>query len=73
MICTANFIEVDWRNKTQGVWVQDFPYLEEGEKDDETEFGRELREYLMVLNTFENDECGGGRGKEGGREGGRKE
>jgi hypothetical protein len=46
MICTANFIEIDWRNKTQGVWVQDFPYLEEGERDDETEFGRDLRDYL---------------------------
>jgi len=79
MICTANFIEIDWRNKTQGVWVQDFPYLGEGERDDETEFGRDLRDYLVALNGFEN-ECGRGQGKEGGRgggeggqEGGRKE
>ncbi|DAZ93126.1 TPA: LOW QUALITY PROTEIN: hypothetical protein N0F65_009702, partial [Lagenidium giganteum] len=24
VICTANFIPIDWNNKTQGVWYQDF-------------------------------------------------
>jgi len=63
MVCTANFIEVDWRNKTQGVWVQDFPCLEEGERDDESEFGKELRDYLLALNGFEN-EGGEGQGED---------
>jgi hypothetical protein len=70
MICTSNFIEVDWRNKTQGIWVQDFPKLREEDKADDSLFGRDLREYLQALNGFEN-ECGS-RGGEGGREGGRK-
>lgn len=34
-IFTANFIPIDWNNKTQGVWYQDFELKTLGDDDDE--------------------------------------
>ncbi|GLD93740.1 hypothetical protein PINS_up002345 [Pythium insidiosum] len=36
-IFTANFIPIDWNNKTQGVWFQDFELATIGEDDEEDE------------------------------------
>ena len=55
------------RNKTEGVWCQDFPFLEDGQPDDDSEFGRDLRAYFTKLNGFfhdtgDNSTAGQGRG-----------
>jgi hypothetical protein len=31
MITTANYIAVDWENKTQAIWCQDFPLKSESD------------------------------------------
>ncbi|TMW64207.1 hypothetical protein Poli38472_012829 [Pythium oligandrum] len=62
-IFTANFIAIDWHNKTQGVWFQDFELKALGEDDASEEkkqhqkqaavadFERDLIEYLSTLGT----------------------
>ncbi|CAN8299931.1 unnamed protein product [Cochlearia groenlandica] len=50
VVHTANLIHVDWNNKSQGLWMQDFPW-----KDDEKDrpkscgFESDLVDYLTVL------------------------
>ncbi|KAJ0408287.1 hypothetical protein ATCC90586_008237 [Pythium insidiosum] len=60
-IFTANFIPIDWNNKTQGVWFQDFELATIGEDDDDddqgdarctssvVDFKRDLVDYLSTL------------------------
>ena len=33
----------------QGVWVQDFPKIPDGQPDDRSEFGNDLRDYIREL------------------------
>ncbi|CAH2072705.1 unnamed protein product [Thlaspi arvense] len=50
VVHTANLIHVDWNNKSQGLWMQDFPW-KDGDKDTPKACGFEgdLIDYLTVL------------------------
>ncbi|PIK48921.1 putative tyrosyl-DNA phosphodiesterase 1-like [Apostichopus japonicus] len=60
VIHTANLVEQDWDQKTQGVWISPlFPKLEEGElsldgitADSVTHFKRDLVEYLSMYKSI---------------------
>lgn len=43
------YSHTDFRNKTEGIFVQDFPAIPDGEPDDKSEFGRDLRDYFQHL------------------------
>lgn len=49
VVHTANLIYVDWNNKSQGLWMQDFPYKSEDAKDSKSAFENDLVEYLQAL------------------------
>lgn len=49
IVHTANMIYVDWNNKTQGLWMQDFPYKSEADKRGASSFEDDLVEYLEAL------------------------
>lgn len=56
MITTANFISIDWENKTQAVWSQDFPVKTISDYDDgksSGEFEESLVEYFEVVGGFD--------------------
>lgn len=46
---------MDWENKTEGVFVQDFPFLPQGRPEDPSDFGQDLRNYLAALDSWAND------------------
>ena len=48
IVHTANLIFVDWNNKSQGLWMQDFPWEEE-EPGKGCGFENDLVDYLSVL------------------------
>jgi tyrosyl-DNA phosphodiesterase 1 len=69
VICTANFIAIDWNNKTQGVWTQDFPLAQAAASPSSSspahpssssvvDFERDLIDYLSTLGTAVVDFCG---------------
>lgn len=47
IVHTANLIYVDWNNKTQGVWMQDFPWKDQNSTS--CGFENDLVEYLGAL------------------------
>ena len=52
MVHTANLIHVDWNNKSQGLWMQDFPFKDDDDDKDSTKscgFEDDLVDYLAVL------------------------
>ncbi|KAH7436531.1 hypothetical protein KP509_05G024500 [Ceratopteris richardii] len=49
IVHTANLIYVDWNNKTQGLWMQDFPYKNEDTKGSTSLFEEDFVEYLEAL------------------------
>ncbi|XP_010420173.1 PREDICTED: tyrosyl-DNA phosphodiesterase 1-like isoform X2 [Camelina sativa] len=51
VVHTANLIHVDWNNKSQGLWMQDFPWKDDDNKDPPKCCGFEgdLIDYLNVL------------------------
>ncbi|KAL2244896.1 UNVERIFIED_CONTAM: Tyrosyl-DNA phosphodiesterase 1 [Sesamum indicum] len=49
IIHTANLIYVDWNNKTQGLWMQDFPWKDHNSTSNGHGFGNDLIEYLGAL------------------------
>ncbi|KAG0470915.1 hypothetical protein HPP92_017615 [Vanilla planifolia] len=49
IVHTANLIHVDWNNKTQGLWFQDFPWKDVKNLSDSSSFERDLLEYLHNL------------------------
>lgn len=52
VITTANFIRTDWEDKTQGVWVMDFPC--KMEYSILNDFERDLIEYVKALGLEES-------------------
>ncbi|CAL9055894.1 unnamed protein product [Musa banksii] len=48
VVHTANLIYVDWNNKTQGLWVQDFPW-EDNNSCKDSFFENDLVDYLKML------------------------
>ncbi|KAL0784651.1 hypothetical protein Bca101_000896 [Brassica carinata] len=52
VVHTANLIHVDWNNKSQGLWMQDFPFKDDDDDKDSTKscgFEDDLVDYLAVL------------------------
>ncbi|CAA7394486.1 unnamed protein product [Spirodela intermedia] len=49
IIHTANLIYVDWNNKTQGLWMQDFPLKDETRLKEGCPFENDLVDYLNAL------------------------
>ncbi|XP_054776281.1 tyrosyl-DNA phosphodiesterase 1 isoform X2 [Prosopis cineraria] len=49
IVHTANLIYVDWNNKSQGLWMQDFPWKDQNNPNKGSGFENDLIEYLNVL------------------------
>ncbi|KAL8461355.1 hypothetical protein ACS0TY_032727 [Phlomoides rotata] len=49
VVHTANLIYVDWNNKTQGLWMQDFPWKDQNIASNGCGFENDLIEYLGAL------------------------
>ncbi|KAJ9689606.1 hypothetical protein PVL29_012348 [Vitis rotundifolia] len=49
IVHTANLIYVDWNNKSQGLWMQDFPWKVQKELSKGCAFENDLIDYLSVL------------------------
>ncbi|KAM0036816.1 putative phosphodiesterase I [Helianthus debilis subsp. tardiflorus] len=48
IVHTANLIYVDWNSKSQGLWMQDFPWKHDG-SDKGSGFESDLIDYLSAL------------------------
>ncbi|GAB2298826.1 hypothetical protein Dimus_032903 [Dionaea muscipula] len=49
IVHTANLIYVDWSNKSQGLWMQDFPWKDENDSSKVCGFESDLVDYLNAL------------------------
>ncbi|XP_044461851.1 tyrosyl-DNA phosphodiesterase 1 isoform X2 [Mangifera indica] len=49
IVHTANLIYVDWNNKTQGLWMQDFPWKDLNSPSKACGFETDLIDYLSAL------------------------
>nr|XP_016493900.1 PREDICTED: tyrosyl-DNA phosphodiesterase 1-like isoform X2 [Nicotiana tabacum] len=49
IVHTANLIYVDWNNKSQGLWMQDFPWKDQNNLGKDGGFENDLVDYLSVL------------------------
>ncbi|KAL6840568.1 hypothetical protein ACP4OV_029432 [Aristida adscensionis] len=49
VVHTANLIHVDWNNKSQGLWMQDFPWKDAKDMNKNVPFENELVDYLSAL------------------------
>uniref|UniRef100_A0A0E0Q992 PNK FHA domain-containing protein n=1 Tax=Oryza rufipogon TaxID=4529 RepID=A0A0E0Q992_ORYRU len=49
VVHTANLIHVDWNNKTQGLWMQDFPWKDAKDVNRSVSFENDLVDYLSAI------------------------
>ncbi|CAM0906127.1 unnamed protein product [Alopecurus aequalis] len=49
VVHTANLIHVDWNNKSQGLWMQDFPWKDANDINTNISFENDLVDYLRAL------------------------
>lgn len=49
IVHTANLIYVDWNNKSQGLWMQDFPWKDKNSAGKGCGFENDLTDYLSAL------------------------
>ncbi|KAF5474729.1 hypothetical protein F2P56_006600 [Juglans regia] len=49
IVHTANLIYVDWNNKSQGLWMQDFPWKDQNSPSKGCGFENDLIDYLSAL------------------------
>lgn len=49
IVHTANLISVDWNNKSQGLWMQDFPWKDQNNFGKDGGFENDLVDYLSAL------------------------
>ncbi|XAR53762.1 Phosphodiesterase I [Bertholletia excelsa] len=49
IVHTANLIYVDWNNKSQGLWMQDFPWKDQNSPSKGCGFENDLIDYLNAL------------------------
>ena len=49
IVHTANLIYVDWNNKSQALWMQDFPWKEQMGTSKGSAFENDLIDYLSAL------------------------
>ncbi|KAF6171132.1 hypothetical protein GIB67_012206, partial [Kingdonia uniflora] len=49
VIHTSNLIHVDWNNKSQGLWMQDFPWKDKDDQSKGCGFEIDLIDYLSIL------------------------
>lgn len=55
IVHTANLIYVDWNNKSQGLWMQDFPWKDQTNPIKGSGFENDLIEYLSMLKVLSGD------------------
>lgn len=48
IVHTANLIHVDWNNKSQGLWMQDFPWEDQKNESKGCGFESDLVDYLIL-------------------------
>ncbi|KAF8410690.1 hypothetical protein HHK36_003223 [Tetracentron sinense] len=49
VVHTSNLIHVDWNNKSQGLWMQDFPWKDQNDMNKRCGFENDLIDYLAIL------------------------
>ncbi|XP_049395468.1 tyrosyl-DNA phosphodiesterase 1 [Solanum stenotomum] len=49
IVHTANLISIDWNNKSQGLWMQDFPWKDQNNLGKDGGFENDLVDYLSTL------------------------
>jgi len=49
VVHTANLIHVDWNYKSQGLWMQDFPWKDTNDMNNKVPFENDLVDYLSAL------------------------
>ncbi|OEL28790.1 Tyrosyl-DNA phosphodiesterase 1 [Dichanthelium oligosanthes] len=49
VVHSANMIHVDWNNKSQGLWMQDFPWKDAKDTNKKVPFENDLVDYLSAL------------------------
>ncbi|XAR53746.1 Phosphodiesterase I [Bertholletia excelsa] len=49
IVHTASLIHVDWNNKSQGLWIQDFPWKDQNSPSKGCGFENDLIDYLSAL------------------------
>ncbi|PAN14246.1 hypothetical protein PAHAL_2G394200 [Panicum hallii] len=49
VVHTANMIHVDWNNKSQGLWMQDFPWKDAKDINKKVPFENDMVDYLSAL------------------------
>ncbi|XP_021766943.1 tyrosyl-DNA phosphodiesterase 1-like isoform X1 [Chenopodium quinoa] len=49
IVHSANLIHVDWNNKSQGLWMQDFPWKDQNATSKGSPFESDLIDYLQAL------------------------
>lgn len=49
VVHTANLIHVDWNYKSQGLWMQDFPWKDTNDMNKKVPFENDLVDYLSAL------------------------
>lgn len=54
---TANLIYVDWNNKSQGLWIQDFPWKDPNCPSKACGFENDLIDYLCALKVTTHITC----------------
>ncbi|KAM7506215.1 hypothetical protein LguiB_005119 [Lonicera macranthoides] len=62
IVHTANLIHVDWNNKSQGLWMQDFPWKDQSGSSKVSGFESDLIDYLSALKLLEFNASLPGRG-----------
>ena len=57
VVHTANLIHVDWNNKSQGLWTQDFPWKDATDMNTNISFENDLVDYLRALKVVGYSPC----------------
>lgn len=57
IVHTANLIYVDWNNKSQGLWMQDFPWKDQNSPSKRCGFENDLIDYLSALKVIIHEAC----------------
>jgi tyrosyl-DNA phosphodiesterase-1 len=57
IVHTANLIYVDWNNKSQGLWMQDFPWKDQNSPSKGCGFETDLIDYLSALKVIMHVAC----------------
>ena len=57
IVHAANLIHVDWNKKSQGLWMQDFPWKDQNSPSKGCGFESDLIDYLSALKEIIHEAC----------------